>query len=312
MKALKISLAVITIAAIAFFVIRSLVKLGDIGGISLPRNQFIERIVQEIDSLDKLPDNKFCKNFYNEVEYLINDFYKPTPPTYPYGRLGKTQTENDQWKQNLLKNLYSSYTDKFIKQAFCVFNGSDWVTDDLNFIRSEYQTLRRSPLLEKGSPVDKKFTEIQTIFSKYDEIVGFISHCKGFTFSSSKFDDNFPISDVAEKISKAKDYQNNHLHNAEVNNCIRLHDGLREIPQVLFRAHINYLDSKISYWSDMYPKCKSHTDYVNTLNRPLKNEIEALNNSIYNISSYDREYKRLLEKWSEDNKKAFNFKYPTE
>jgi hypothetical protein len=157
--------------------------------------------------------------------------------------------------------------------------------------------------------VDKEFTKIQTIFDKYDEIVALISSCKGFAFSGTALSNRFPIADVQSKIARAADYRKNNLENGYVNNCIRLHDGLREIPQALFRAHVHYLDNKIDEWSEMYSNYNSHSDYVNNLNRPLKTEIDTLDNDIYNVSNFDSEYKRLSGKWSADNTKAYNYKY---
>jgi hypothetical protein len=300
MKAFKISLSVIVVAAIAFFVIQSIVNTGKTGEISLPENHFTNRITQEIDSLGKLPENKFCKDFYREVSYHIDDYAKQ-------GRLGANESENKQWKEHLTKNAYSAYVGKFISQAFYVFLNSEWKIDDLNFIRSEYQTLRKSELLEKGSPVDKEFTKIQTVFSKYDEITSFISACKNFAYSSSGLSDRFPIADMQTKISRARQYLSNSLDNAYVKNCTRLHDELKEVLQVLFRAHVKYLDNKIADWSDRYSNYNSQSDYANNLYIPLESEIDALDNDIYNVANFDSEYKRLSDKWKEDSLEAYKY-----
>lgn len=304
MKALKISLAIIVVATIVFFIIRSLVAPPPPPPIALPKNQFTMRIEQEIDSLENLPDSKFCKDFYKEVEYHINDYYKS-------GRLGKNQLENDQWKENLSKNLYSAYTDKFIRQAFYVFRGSEWRNEDLIFIRSEHQTLRMSNLLERGSPVDRKFAEIQSIFNQYDEIVSFISTCNGFSYSAFGLSDRFPISDVKGKISRAAEYQNRRLGNEYVNNCTRLHNGLKEVSQVLFNAHVRYLNNKIIQWSGLYSNYNSQNDYNNNLGRPIQSEIEALNNDIYNVANFDSQYNRLLGIWNADKIAAYEHNYST-
>jgi hypothetical protein len=306
MKAVKISLAVIVVAVIVFFVIRSLVTTGEVEQIDLLQNQFTKRIEQEIESLGHLPDNKFCKDFYNEVGYHISDYHKQ-------GRLSNNPSENNQWRENLSKELYSAYAGKFIRQAFYVFRGSEWDIDALNFIRSEYPTLQKSALLERGSVVDKEFAKFQTIFDKYDEITGFISSCKEFSYPDDNLSDRFPVADVVSKISRAAIYRNNHLGNEYVNNCTRLHDGLKEVPQTLFRAHVGYLDDKINEWSGMYSNYSSQIDYANNLYRPLKSEIDALDNDIYNVANsyFDSEYNRLSKKWSDDNTKAYNYSYPT-
>lgn len=310
MKTLKISLAVIVGAAIIIFIFRSLVFTSDPKKIALAKNPFTDRIEKEIESLSKLPESKFCKETFDNVQYLILDYYKPNPPKYPNGRLGKTQSENDQWKENLTKNLYSVYADKFISQALFVFRGTEWKVEDLHFIRNEYQTLQKSKLLQKGSPVDKKFREIQNIINKYDEIAGFISRCKGFSYSASGLSDHFPLSEIQGKISRAATYQNNSSENGYVDRCKRLHDGLKEIPQELFSAHVRYLDNKINQWSDLYSNYNSQSDYVNNLYKPIKSEIDALDNDIYHTGNFDNEYDRLSSKWSADNSRAYNYSYP--
>ena len=124
MKALKISLVVAVVVAIAFFVIWSLIPHKLPISPPPPENQFTKRIEQEIDSLGKLLDSKFCRDAYDNVMFLISDYCKPHPPQYPYGRLGTTQMQNDQWKENFTKKLYSVYAGKFISRAFYVFSGS--------------------------------------------------------------------------------------------------------------------------------------------------------------------------------------------
>jgi hypothetical protein len=303
MKALKISLAVIVLAAIIFIVWKWIIVSPPPPPPPPPKNEVTRRIGQVIDSIRKLPDSKFCEAFYKEITYHIDSYFKE-------GRLGVNPSDtlgNRQNKENFTKNLYSVYVEKFISQAFYVLNRSEWKIDDLNFIRSEYQTLRKSKLLEKGSPVDKEFAKIQSVFSKYDEIVAYISACKNFSHPVSGLDNRFPASDMQNKISQAVTYLNNSLGNAYVNHCTRLRDGLKEIPQVLFSVHVKYLDNKIDRYSNRYSNCTSQSDYANTLYKPLKSEIDALDNDIYNVANFDSEYKRLLDKWKTDSQEAYKY-----
>ncbi len=300
MKTLKVSLAVIVIAAITFFIIRSSVPTGEVGEVGSGENIFIVKINEDIQELIQKPNDKFCKDYYDEIALYIDDYHKN-------GKLAKDKSENDQWKANLSQNLYSAYADKFIKQAFYVFNHKEWKPEDLNFIRSEYQTLRNSPRLEKDSPVDKEFAKIRAIFSKYDEIAGFIASCKGFSYTGSDLSARYPISEANNFISRAAAYRNNRLGNAYVNNCVRLHYELTEIPQNLFKAHVHYLDNKISYWSDLYSNYNSQKAYADNLYTPLRNEIYALDNDSYNVANFDSEYRRLTAKWETDGTKAYNY-----
>lgn len=300
MKIIKISLALIVVAAITFFVIRSFVSTDKVSEIQQSEDPFVAKIQQEITVLELKPDNKFCKDYYNEVAYHIDDYHKN-------GRLGKSTLENDQWKENLSKQLYAAYADKFIKQAYYVFSRSDWASKDLGFIRSEYRALQSSPMLERNSPIDSRFNEIKAIFNKYDEVTGFISSCKAFSYSQADLDVQFPVADVESKIFIAKSYRNNSLENAYVNNCIRLHDELNEIPQVLLKEHCTYLDKKIDYWSGSYTGYNLQKTYRDNVWVLLNNEIETLDNDIYNVSDFSSEYYRLKGKWEVEGTNAYNY-----
>lgn len=300
MRTIKISLAVFVVAAIVFFVIRSFVTPDPVDVIPQNDNPFVDNIQQEIKALQVKPENNFCKDYYTQVLYHIDDSHKNN-------RLGKDKSENDQWKENLSKQLYAAYTDKFIKQSYYVFNRHEWASSDLGFIRNEYNTLQNSPILERNSPIDKRFNEIKMIFNKYDEITGFISTCKGFSFFQTGLDVPFPYDDVKDKISAANSYRNTRLGNPYVNNCTRLHSELKEIPQVLFRAHVRYLDNMISSWSNMFTNYNTQNAYVIGLYNPLLKKIDELDNDIYNVSEFSSEYSRLKNKWETDGTNAYNY-----
>ena len=164
-------------------------------------------------------------------------------------------------------------------------------------------------MLSAGSPVDNELRSIQKVLDKYKEVVSFISASRGFSYSEFERDSFFPVEDVKSKISRAESLRQNHLENGYVDNCIRLHDDLKEIPQTYFEAHIAYLDKKIDIWSNKYPNYTSQKEYANLLYNPLKDQIERLDKSMYKVSNFDVEYDRLLKKWRDDNVKAYNHKY---
>lgn len=302
MRKIKISLAVIVVGAITFFVLRSFVNTNKVDEIKSSVNPFINKIQQEIKALQLKPENKFCKEYYAEVAYHIDDYHKNN-------RLGKSKLENNQWKENLSKQLYTAYSDKFIKQAYYVFNRSEWAINDLGFIRTEYIALQSSIFLEKNSPTDKKFNEIKAIFNKYDEMTGFITSCKSFSFSQTSLDISFPIEDVTNKISTTNNYINNNLGNSYVNNCTRMHKELKEIPQVLFRAHVKYLDNIIGFWSNRFTNYNTQKAYADGLYEPLENKINELDNAIYKVSEFSNEYSRLKNKWEADGTNAYNHSF---
>lgn len=297
MKIIKISLAIIVLGLIAFFTVNSLVFPDEQEVIPPAKNQFTESIDQEIKKLSELPETSFCKAAYNEVLFHIEDYYKQK-------RLGKNQLENNQSKERFSKNLYTVYTDKFIKQGFFVFNNSEWSSEDVKFIRNECSLLKNSKFLEKDKPTYKSLSEIQLILSKYDEINKFISSCKGFSYSNDNLDSTYPISEINIKISKLSAYKTNKLYNNYVNNCVRLHNQLNEISKYLFNAHIKYLDKKINMWSGMYSQYNSHGEYARELYLKIKKEIDLLDNNAYHVSNFDNEYNRLITKLNSDNSMA--------
>jgi hypothetical protein len=301
MKAVKIILAIAVIAAIGFITWKWLAGVEPPPPPPPPDNQFTAQIEKELDSLSKAPDDRFCKEFYNELSYHIDDYYKNS-------RFSENQPENERWRDNFLKNLHSIYSDRFIGQAFYVFNGSQWDIPDLRFIIDEYKILRNSPLLEKNSPVDKKLTEIQQIINKYNEIASFVTDCRSFSCTSYGLSDKFPVSEVETKISRARTYLNNRLDNTYVNNCSRLKEEVKTVPLILFNKHAGYLNEKIKYWSGRYTKCETQSDYANTLYTPLNGEINSMSNSIYNVevSVFDDRYQRLTDLLKTDSRNAYN------
>lgn len=300
MRILKIFLVVTVIAAISFFVIRSVITTDKVGEVKSTGNPFIDKIQQEISSLKLKPDNKFCREYYSEIAYHLEDYHKSN-------RLGKSPLENDQWKENLSKLLYGAYTDKFIKQAFYIFNRSDWAISDLSFIRNEFQALQRSPMLERNSPLDKRFTEIKMIFNKYDEITSFISSCQNFSFNQTDLDVSFPLDDIKKRMFVANSYRTNRLDNAYVNNCTRLHEGLKQTPQFLFWAHVRYLDNLIKTWSNNFSDYTSQKAYVSGIYSKLKEKNDELDSGIYNVTELSNEYSRLQSKLEEDGTNAYNY-----
>lgn len=309
MKAIKIGLAIVVIGMIGFFVIKSLGSTNEVEEILPPKNAFVERIQNKIDSIKAQPDNEFNKSIYNDITYLIDDHYKPHPPQYPYGRLGDTQWENDQQKKNLSRNLYAAYANKFLEQALYVFKNKEWSPADLAFIRTEYKELQDSPYLESGNSMNSRFGEIKRVFDKYDEINYFISSCNNLSYPRvPSLTDNFPIEEVRSKLDRVKAYRNKKLENSYLNNCKRLHSELNAIPQILFRKHVNYLDNKINSWTGMYGGYNSQKAYTENIYMPLKNEIDLLYNELYEIpDSPKNNFNRLMGKLEEDSSNAYDY-----
>ncbi|AOW11016.1 hypothetical protein [Flavobacterium gilvum] len=302
MKIIKISLAIAVIGLISFFVIKSLLGGSpEIKKVAPPVNPFTNSIEKEIINLSKLPENKFCKDKYNEVKYYIDDYFKSQ-------LLGKNKFENNQWKEILSKNLYSVYTDKFIKQAYTVFNNKEWKLQDLSLIRSECITLRKSEFLEKGSPVDNSFLKIQQILRKYDEINNFIAISKYFPIPQTNLNSQFPFADLKAKISRIDTYKKNKLEDVYVNNCTRLHSELNTNKKRLIDTYLTYLDTKINKWTGKYKQFEFATfnEYQNIIYNPLKKELEDFKTNCNSNYTYDyNRYNNISNRLNSDRKDAY-------
>jgi hypothetical protein len=305
MKAIKIILGIVVLATIGFCVWKFLGKTPPpINPLELTANPWVKDIKHEIDSV--LSDQTGFINtrkYSADIQAHIDDNYK----NKHLCNNDNEEASNETNRRLLSERLYASYFKKFVEMTFNVFKYSEWKPDDLKFIREEIKRLQSSSYFDGKGYQGKSIKEIGDIFKKYDDIVRFISTCKSFSYSASGLSDPFPISDIQDNISQAIAYRNNRLGDEYVNNCTRLHDGLKEIPQVLFQAHVRYLDRKISKWSGLYSNYNSYNDYVNNLYTSLKNEINVLKNNIYDVANFSSEYNRLMSKLDIDNQDASIF-----
>ena len=121
-------------------------------------------IKKEISTLEALPDTVFYEDIYRNIKYKIDEFYTPHPPQYPYGRFGKTQDDNDLFYDIFSKNLFSIYSDKFIKKSFSVFSKPVWDTNDIQFIREQTKVFLDSSMLSGGTIREKLISLQHMIF----------------------------------------------------------------------------------------------------------------------------------------------------
>lgn len=303
MKAIKIILAVVVVGVLGYFAWKWLIKpIDPPEQPTPPRNQFIERIEKEIDSLGKMSTNSFCPELNQKIQYDIKEFYTK-------GYLGETTSDNDQWNEILNKNLYSTYAQKFVKQAMTVFGGNEWEEDKLVFIRNEAKELQKSDYLKSNSPVKASFAEIETILAKYDEIEKFLNNYDKFNTPNNNVLDKFPSNKANEKIQKAKNYLKNNLDNSYVNNCTRLKDGLKEVPRKLFDKHEAYLKQKINSYASKYWDYETQAEYSTNVYTPLLNQINEIDYKVYGLGESFVEGKKdeLFDLLTNHNKNAYNY-----
>ncbi|MBK8369783.1 MAG: hypothetical protein IPL20_00095 [Saprospiraceae bacterium] len=185
MKKFKIGLIVTVVAIICAGIFLWVQSVKPPEEVKTQENSFTIKIEKEITELKAKPDNQFCKQFYNQISFNINQFYTQN-------RFDSNSSRNTQWKEILEKKLYATYTEKFIKQANSVFSGAEWNEKNIRFIQAEKNELKGSPLLSAESPVDNELKSIQKVLDKYNEVVSFISACKSFNYSNTELAVRFP------------------------------------------------------------------------------------------------------------------------
>jgi len=302
MKSIKIILIIIAVTLIGFCAWKWIIPKIINPPIPQKENQFTKKIKQEIDSLKKMPENGFCKEFYEKIQYHIRDYHKK-------GFLGETEKENNQRQDIFSRNLYSAYCPKFQNQAFYVFNNTNWNTETIKFIDNERKELTKPEYLkdgylEKNKPIYNKFEEIKNIIDKYYEILGFIGSCQNYYYPNNDLNANFPIDEMQKKIGIANAYLNNNLDNKYVNNCQYLKDNLLQIPPILLDKHKKYLSEKIQNHaykfgdSDIYNG--DYNEYKKKCFDVIKSQIKNLeNNNIYRNNNCDDLTNKLNEAHNE-------------
>ncbi len=299
MRIIKISLVIIFLGTIAFFVWNWSEKK-----IPLPeatvgtKNQFVTKINEEMELLRAMSVNTFSKSQYDITLFHIRDYFKQ-------GLLGESDNDNLQQKENLSKRLFYIYAPKFINQAMYVFKGSEWNIKKLDTIRKEVLIIQKSPYLNPTSPVAISFKDINFILTKYDQVNYFIYSSNNFQPSNYGLNDYFP--DANDIIQKVRANLSNGLFNPYVNNCSRLKVELARIPNKLFEMHVSYLERKFKQHIELYVEFDSQPEYSASIYEPLKNQLNSLSNDIYGVEDnyFLYEYKKLENLLKDGNRKAF-------
>ena len=311
MKTLKniILPIIVLLVIIILIVIRSLGSIEKFKNpVSGSRNQFIQRIDREIDSLRNMPDGISCDTIYVEIGSLIKKYHNEKRFD------NENALDNDQWSRQLTESLFNAYAVKFVKQAIFMFKKTEWELRDLNNIRDKCQTLRKMEirdngktlkLIEKGSDMDKTLTKIDNICVEYNSINDFIDACNKVW--------SFQPTDINKKIQDARNYQNRRfeLKNESFVICGRLRTKLGKVPQILFERHIAFLNSEIYKSLGEYSKYTAQPLYVEQRYNVLLREINKLNDykNSYNINSneFDSKYDELKAKWNAELTKSMNY-----
>lgn len=287
MKTLKIILAISVVSTIGYFIWKWLPNVGEGDGVGLPKNQYTLEIQNKIKEISAKPADVFCHQDFVNIQSSIDDFYKGGFLGKKYEKKGKIDIEvndennNAEWKKILSKDLYSAYAQKFVEQSMYVFNGTAWRIQDVSFIRKETNQLSSSEFLVSNSPIAQSFNQIKSVLDEYDQINTFINNCNNYGFNDGDIDANFP--DVSDMISQAKNYQIRGFENNQLNNCNRLINDLKSIPQSMFKKHINYLIDKITENAPLFDQFQTQPEYQDVIYRKLKNQVSNLTN-IYGLN----------------------------
>jgi hypothetical protein len=285
LKTIQISLAIAAVALIGFFAWKFTGEtLSEPDKLQKSANPWVKDIKAEIDSLVPKQANLVnARKSYANIQAHIDDNYK----NKRLCEIAGDEASNETNRRLLSERLYASYFKKFVELSYKVFNGSEWQPKDLQSIGEEIDRLKKSPHFDGKDYQGKEIDAFNAVLSKYREIAGFISACSGFSYSCYELTDNCRFPDVSDKIQKSRSYLANSLDDPYVNNCTRLKDGLRAVPQTLLDKHIAYLRAKIrqngnKYTDSQYNKYQS--DYSNNVYAPLSSQIAQISGDTYGVN----------------------------
>lgn len=268
MKIFKIALIILALCSIGWVSYTYFMQKPEPPKIAVAPNKFIPEIKQNIEKLGKASKNDFCVNNYTTI---INDIII-------YAKAGKIDAA---WSENLFKELDYCYYPLFLRQALYVLEGSEWESEKLGIIRSEYSNLIKSKYITDRA----KLNEIKSIIDQYDEIVSYISSASIYANSSvyissigQKYDFNRDISLI--------DMANSYKLDGYIGNCSRIKSQLSDIHASLYNRHLSFLSKKVSFCLGKYKTMKDHSEYFAKIYQPLFEEFQSFqdNYSIYSVS----------------------------
>lgn len=308
MKGVKIILVVVVLGAIGFFAFKWTLgsKNNNKNGNTefSENNQFVQKISEETDSLKTLPKTDFSIDYYHNIQAELQNYFNKR-------FLGSDSIENKQAFENLSKTLFATYVPKFVEKAYYVFGQPSWENSNIQLIRTQINKIKSNPFFDaENSTFVSKFKEINQIISQYYKVAAFVSRCRNFpsglVYSVSS---RFPIDEVKEKITKAKQYLNNNLGNQYVNNVTWLQNALKEVPRKMYIKNIDFLKWQVQHNSNRYKEFESQADYSKQIYQPLKQSIDEFDNKIYGVSysEFNNDYKAIKGILDKDNKKAGNY-----
>jgi hypothetical protein len=295
MKALKITLALLTLCILGWVGYSLFIKKPDKIIIPVAPDTFVQEINLKIDKLSKSPISEFCVKNYTTLK---NDIVF-------YAKEGKI---NNAWEITLLESLEFTYTKVFVGQAYFLFNGKAWEIEKLDTIRTEVDKLLSSKYIVTKTDL----INIKNIIKQYLEISSFISSARSFAndINITSISQQFDLINSQEYIKKSKEY---HDLKSYTNNCTRIQNQLESIPNSMYLKHLNYLTKKVNYSVGKYRALPSYITYYNTIYQPIYSEFKLFedNYSTYSVefSELEDDLLSLKDQIKKDGQAANSFKF---
>lgn len=304
MQLIKIAIIIIVVGILGYILYSWLAQPPLEGDIPKVRNEFVNRIQSEIDSLKRYRTDQFANVFYKDIKYRLSDYNNSK-------MLGDNESNNGKWYTILSKNLFTTYANVFVEQANTQLQKPVWSNQDIALIDQEIDSLTASDLLEDKSTVYNKLQVLNKSLNKYYEINSFLESVNKYGYSDLSISSKYPINGAQQKIIRAKQYLTNNLEDSLVQNCISLKEKLDKINEILYAKHINYLERKIRAHSDKLDNYSSQPEYSEKMYEPMSAQISDLDTyfEIYGISEnyYYAQKEKLLELLELDNAKAYDY-----
>src|SRR5690606_24516141 len=194
MKTIKVSIFIIAVAAIGFFIYQSypccdlpeFLRLNqecydceEPEKADESENAYFNKLRSEIKLLETDSKTGFQKNAYLVLKNLIDSDRE-------------ADRIDNQEEQVLKEELLRTYAQGFNDYSFGIFNGNEWNTEDLNHIKNESDALLNNPSIKSGS-LRNDIENVAAVIESYHKAYGLIAQANSFYPSrslNSTFNDN--------------------------------------------------------------------------------------------------------------------------
>jgi hypothetical protein len=219
-----------------------------------------------IMSIDRLADDDICSQLYMNCKKAIVDWSSAA-----------SEAEKKRWQVE----LNGKYAIKICDQATDYFNSGSCDLNKLSCLSARINDLKSSGELDPDEQLYQKLEQISGQIQLIEAVDALIATGNKFNYlGSGEITDTFPITTVTQILSTIDSFEKMSI----ISRCQRLTLSINSLRTNLFQKHIAFLEKKINAHGGKYKEMEN-IDYKNNIIRPLTNEVQDLDNSIYKVDS---------------------------